>query len=66
MKASFNFGTPLNVNGTRFINRRDRKEKQDEYAEVFIDKTNEAIMEIIGVDGAVDETGFSGGMMNAM
>ena len=66
MKTTFNFGTPLNVNGTRFINKRDRKMAQDAYAEKFIVKTNKAIMEIIGLDGVVDETGMSGGMVNIM
>ena len=66
MRTFFNLGTPLNVNGTRFINRKDRAKIQDAYVETYIVKTNIAIMEIIGVDGAADETGMSGGMINIM
>lgn len=40
----FNFGTPLNINGTRFKNKKDRSKEQDNYAEIFINKTNDEIM----------------------
>jgi len=36
MKAMFNFGTPLNVDGIRFKNRKDRAKIQDKYAETFV------------------------------
>lgn len=66
MRTMFNLGAPLDVNGTRFKNNRDRSEIQDNYAEIYINKTNIQIMEIIGKDGEVDATGMSGGMVNFM
>ena len=66
MRTTFNLGSPLNVNGTRFINRKDRAKIQDNYAEKFIIKTNIDVMEIIGIDGIADESGMSGGMVNIM
>jgi hypothetical protein len=66
MRTMFNLGGPLNVNETRFKNMRDRSRSQDKYVELYINRTNIAIMEIIGTDGEVDETGMSGGMVNFM
>jgi len=62
----FNLGGPLEVNGTRFKNKNDRSKIQDNYVEIYVNKTNDAIMEIVGRDGVADETGMSGGMVNLM
>lgn len=66
MRTMFNMGGPLDYNGTRFLSIKDRKEIQNDAAESFINKTKNAIEEIVGKDGASDETGFSGGMVNIM
>ena len=66
MRTTFNLGGPLEVNGTRFKNKNDRSKIQDNYVEIYVNKTNDAIMEIVGRDGVADETGMSGGMVNLM
>ena len=66
MRTTFILGGPLNVNGTRYLSLDDRSKEQDNYVELFINKTNNEIMEIIGLDGEADETGMSGGLVSIM
>ena len=66
MRTMFNMGSPLDYNGTRFKSKKDRTDDQNDYAEAFINKTQTAIMEIVGKDGVADATGMSGGMVNIM
>lgn len=43
MRTMFNMAVPLDVNGTRFKNGNDRDEMQDNYAEIYVNKTSAAI-----------------------
>jgi len=36
MRTTYKLGSPLSVNGTRFLNKDDRKSEQDAYVEKFI------------------------------
>jgi len=38
MRTTFKLGAPLNINGTRFLNKGDRGKEQDAYVENFLNE----------------------------
>lgn len=43
MRTGFNMGAPLNINGTRYKNVKDRQKEQEKYTEDFVNVTDLAI-----------------------